>query len=88
MMVNEYFKYRKVNYDTLEPFGFKKVDHYYEYSTHIVENLFEMKVIISITGDIETKVIDVSTNEEYILHLIKRPKGQFASKVKEAYDEV
>jgi len=88
MIEKDYFLYQKFNFDLLIPFGFKKDNHGYLFSTLIVENSFELKVRVSKNGEVDTKVIDLFSQEEYILHRINKPKGTYALKVKEAYEEV
>lgn len=88
MIENEFFKLYKIEYNKLEPYGFIKEDNHYIYSTQIVDNDFRLIVEIDINGTIDTKVIDVFSDEEYILHRVKKAKGKYASKVKEAYEKV
>lgn len=88
MIEKDYFLYQKFKFDSLIPFGFKKENNDYLFSTFIVDNTFEMIVKISDNGEVDTKVIDTFSQEEYVLHRINKPKGTYALKVKEAYEDV
>ena len=88
MVEREYFKFYKIEEEKLIPYGFKFENGEYKYSTTIVENSFRLDVVVDMQHNIHTYVIDLFSNEEYILHLVKRAKGTYAAKVKEAYNEV
>ena len=88
MIEKEYFRLYKIDYCKLESFGFIKENDQYTFSTSIVDNDFKLVVEIDKKGNIDTKVIDIFSDEEYILHRVKKAKGKYASKVKEAYENV
>lgn len=79
---------RKVIFEKLIPYGFVKKERTYEYSTPILDGEFRMYVLISEEGQIETKVIDVSLGEEFVLHLIPGTGGSFIGRVKQEYEDV
>lgn len=88
MIEKEFFTYWKVVFEKLIPYGFIKCERTYEYSTPILGGEFQMYVLISEDGRIETKVVDVSINEEFILHRVSSASGTFVGQVKIEYEEV
>lgn len=88
LIVQDFLTRRKIVFEKLVPYGFIKQGSNYEYSTPIVDGEFRMQVLISENGRIETKVIDASTNEEFVLHLVPEASGSFVGQVKEEYEEV
>lgn len=87
-MQDEQFKNKKVNSKKLIKYGFLQKEGNYIYVTNLLDAQFELTISISVDGNISTKVIDVFTKEEYILHLIKGASGAFVGKIKEEYDNV
>ncbi len=88
MMVQVFFERRKIIFEKLIPYGFVKKTRMYEYNTPILDGDFQMYVMISEEGRIETKVIDVSLGEEFVLHLVAGTEGSFIGKVKQEYEDV
>ena len=85
--LNNMFKDKKINYDTLIEYGFENKDDYYFYEKLICNKSF--KVVIEISNQTkQSKVIDMQTNEEYVLVDVKDTLGDFASKIKEAYENI
>lgn len=80
------FEYKKVNFEKLVKYGFKKENDFYVYSVLILQGQFEVKLSISLDGDVFTDVFDVLSGEIYTLHLVEGAKGSFIGKVKEEYD--
>ncbi len=78
----EIFKKTKINYNSLIPYGFKKIKDSYILTKNILDNTFKVEVVITKT-DIKTKVIDLSFNEEYTLYKLDIENGSFTSLVKE-----
>lgn len=83
-----YFKNKKRNKNKLYLYGFKYEGGMYIYSTAVLDNQFNLEVCISDNGDVQTKMMDVSMNEEYILHKIQGAHGSFVGRIKEEYDRV
>lgn len=83
-----FFKNKKLNKDKLFTYGFTYGNDIYTYSIALLDNQFNLEVFISNIGEIHTRMIDASTNEEYILHKIQGAHGGFVGHVKEEYDRV
>lgn len=88
MVEQTLLKGRKVIVEKLISYGFIPNDAFYEYRKPILDGEFQMQVIISEDGQIETKVMDTSVNEEFVLHLIPSSSGAFVGKVKQEYEGV
>ncbi len=85
--LDKMFKDKKINYDTLIKYGFEIKDDYYVYEKLICNKSF--KVVIEISNQTKlSKVIDMQTNEEYLLVDVKNTLGDFSSKIKEAYENI
>ena len=87
MNENDYFKLYKVEIEKLMEYGFIKENDTYTFSTNLMNNDLKMYVIITKKQEITTKLIDIFSNEEYILHKIRKANGNYISKVKEFQKE-
>ena len=81
------FKNKKTNKEKLLSYGFREEDDKFVYETEIFEGQFMMIVYIS-SNIVTTKVIDLSLDEEYILHTIPNAVGAFVGKVRYEYEEI
>ena len=88
MEEKEFFRLYQIEEEILISYGFIKKDSKYQYSTYIMNNEFQMIVEVDQNNIINTQLKDVFTNEEYILHKIKKANGTYVTKVKEAYEAV
>ncbi|MDF9824866.1 putative DNA-binding protein (MmcQ/YjbR family) [Breznakia sp. PF5-3] len=79
------FKNKKMNIEALLTYGFKKHNEAYVYKSSLGEEQFDMIVTITKTGEVLSEVIDVATDETYILHLLKSAQGSFVSAIREEY---
>ena len=86
--VKDFLKDKKIDLKRLEKFGFKLKDNSYYYTTSLLKNQFEMCVKINVDNSIFTEIIDVETNEPYILHLLEMKRNGYSEKVYRAYSEV
>ena len=86
-MRNLNFENRKINYDNLLKYGFVKTDNDYCYRKKILDGKFEVVVEI-LTDKKISYVLDIDNRGEYILVDIKTTLGEFASKIKEEYENV
>lgn len=85
------FKNKKANQIKLLLFGFCKEEKTgaYLYTTHINQRQFEMNILISEDGRVQTRLFDMEQpGEEYVLHRIKGASGPFVSMIREAHDAV
>lgn len=85
------FKNKKLNETKLLRFGFYKEEQtgLYRYTTHINQKLFEMNILISENGNIQTRLFDMEQpGEEYVLHRITGSSGPFVSMIRDEHDAV
>ena len=81
------FKNRKLNKEKLLNFGFVLKDNIFTYKTKIIENQFELIITINTNNEIKTKLIEISTEDLYTLHLAKDVTGIFVSQIKDEYEK-
>ena len=86
--VKDFLKDKKIDLKRLKKFDFKLKDNSYYYTTSLLKNQFEMCVKINVDNSIFTEIIDVETNEPYILHLLEMKRNGYSEKVYRAYSEV
>lgn len=83
--IEKIFKKYIPNYAKLAQYGFTKEDEAYRYRTDILNGQFKLEV--SVCGiDIDTKVIDLLTCEEYTLFLSDNAVGSFVGSVRNSYE--
>ncbi len=78
------FENKNIEYDKLVSYGFVKKDTNYIYEKHLQDHSFKVVVEISAEKQV-SKVIDLETNEEFILVDVKHSVGDFVGTVKEEY---
>ena len=86
--VKDFIKDKKIDLKRLEKFGFKLKDNSYYYDTSLLKNQFKMCVKINLDNSIFTELIDVETNEPYVLHLLEMKRSGYSEKVYMAYSEI
>ena len=86
--LKDFIKDKKIDFKKLEEFGFELKDNSYYYHTSLLKNQFKMSVKISLDNSIFTEIIDIETNEPYILHLLEIKRSGYSEKVYKAYSEV
>ena len=86
--VKDFIKDKKIDLKRLEKFGFKLKDNSYYYHTSLLKNQFKMSIKISLDNSIFTEIIDVETNETYVLHLLEERRNGYVEKVYKTYSEV
>ena len=86
--VKDFIKDKKIDLKRLEKFGFKLKDNSYYYDIFLLNNQFKMIVKINLDNSIFTEIIDVETNETYVLHLLEERRNGYIEKVYKAYSEV
>ena len=83
----EIFKKSKIDYNKLIDYGFNKDNNIYTYETNILNNT--MKCLINIKDDkINGTIIDLTTDLEYTNYRLNDITGEFASSVKNAYQDL
>ena len=86
--ITNFIKDKKIDFKKLEEFGFELIDNSYYYHTSLLKNQFKMSVKISLDNSIFTEIIDIETNEAYILHLLEMKRSGYSEKVYKAYSEI
>lgn len=79
-------KNRKIDYEKLLKYGFKIENKKYIYKTNILDNQFELNVIIS-EKENYSKLIDLEEKTEFALADIENAEGQFIGTIKQEYDK-
>ena len=83
--LDKYFENKNIDYEKLLKYGFSKNGNNYIYENKIYNDSFN--VIVEITKEKKSsKVIDLSTNEEYTLIDVKHSTGNYVGKIKEEYE--
>lgn len=85
--LSEKLKKRKVDYEKLDKYGFKKEQDKYIYKTKIENGEFEINVIIS-DKEQYSKIIEVEEKTEFTLVDIENAEGQFIGKIKQIYENI
>ena len=77
------FKNKKLDYNKLINYGFKKNKDVYIYE----ETLNDFKIIVNLKNELESysKLIELDTMEEFLLVDIDNSSGRFVSSIKEIY---
>ena len=82
------FSKKKIRYETLASFGFTETENGYEYQTLIANGQFQMTVTIYNDGKAQSKVCDLLSGDEFVLHLVPTAVGSFVGRVREDYERV
>lgn len=72
----------------LAEFGFRRVRSDFIYETSLLDGTFRLSVKVIGEGKIATQMMDVESNEPYILHLVENAQGIFVGEVRAAYRAV
>lgn len=82
------FENKKPDYDKLLNYGFKKEQGKYLYKTDLLDGEFSLTVCVTDNDEVTTEVVEVSTGELYMLHLVEGANGAFVGKIREEYETV
>ncbi|MDQ0362342.1 MmcQ/YjbR family DNA-binding protein [Breznakia pachnodae] len=85
-IVKKELKNRKIEEELLVIYGFIKHNDVYEFQASLVDEQFTI-VVTYANKEMITKVIDMNTNEEYVLVDISRASGEFLGVIRETYEE-
>lgn len=83
--IDKLLKNRKINVKKLLEYGFIEKENQYEYKTTLIEKEFDIIVTFSKDSKLDTKVIDLMSNDEYILVKVSDATGQYVEKIREVY---
>lgn len=86
-MFEDIFKRKSLITEKLKPYGFTKEDKIYHYHTEILNNDFQLEVIIDDNGKVGTNLIEKENGEPYVLYKTNA-SGSFVAEVREAIEEV
>lgn len=76
-------KNRKIDLKKLLEYGFVKKGNQYEYKTTLIQDEFDIILIFDKDGKLDFKVIDLISNDEYLLAKVAEATGEFVGKVRE-----
>ena len=104
MQETKYFQRKRIVWDKLIPYGFTKEKDVYVLHKNILDNQFQMTVSImvnentdakteaktnaNIDANVDTKLTDMESGEEYVLHRVVGTAGEFVGAVREAYNSI
>jgi len=79
------FKKCVPDYKKILEYGFVLKDDIYYYDKVFLDNSFKALITIDKLGNVNGKVLDLNTNEEYIALRVKMQNGEFVGKVRDEY---
>lgn len=80
-------KNRKVDYKKLIDYGFKKNDDIFIFCKNILNDEFRIEVTVN-NDTMTSRLIEIDTNEEFLLVDISDTNGEFVGRVKSNYDTI
>ena len=83
-----FFRRKRVIFERLIPYGFVMSDGEYHFSKDILGGQFKLFVDVLKDGRIDTRTLEVASNEEYVLHRVSEAAGSFIDLMREAYESV
>lgn len=75
-------KNKKINFNKLIEYGFKEKNNHYEYKITLIENEFNLFISYSKDGNLDYKVIDIISNDEYVLIKVPNANGEYVGKIR------
>lgn len=76
---------RTIDFIKLRKYGFIENGDGYEYRANLIDNEFDIIVNFSKESKLDSKVIDLISDDEYILVKLPDAVGEYVGKVREAY---
>lgn len=86
-MLEELFVKRKANFRKLAEYGFATVKDCFVYTVRILEDSFALSVFIDNKGKVDTRLLELDTDEEYVLYKTDA-QGSFVGSVRLAIESV
>ena len=84
--LEKYIENKKIDYNKLLKYGFKKNNNVYTYLENICNNKF--KIVVNLSEEkMYSKLIDLLSDEEYILVDILDSTGEFVGSVRDEYEQ-
>ena len=87
MLEKEIFQRYMVQYDLLISYGFHLENDIYIYTQNILDNSFEVTISISKSGEINLRVFDYDSEDEYFGYRSTQA-GEFAGKVRSCLEDI
>lgn len=87
-IINEIFRFKKINLQKLCGYGFTQTDGKCVYRTPIMQNQMRLTVCVDSNGAVTTEVLDLDTGEPYTLFLAEGAAGEFVGSVRSEYQRV
>ncbi|MDD3303882.1 MAG: MmcQ/YjbR family DNA-binding protein [Clostridia bacterium] len=82
------FKDLKIDFQKLLQLGFIKENDYYKYETKIMDNQFSLVIKIDMNNVVCSDVIELSTNEKFMLYYVISATGEFIGKIRAEYNDI
>ena len=82
---NEIFKRYSVNFEKLVKYGFQKIKDEYSYEKLFHNDEFRAEIIITKSGVVHGKVIEIESNDEFLPLRVENQQGAFVGEIKEDY---
>lgn len=86
-MFDELFRRKTVDIQKAVSFGFVQKNGNYIYATDILDGSFLLQVIITLDGNINTKLTEKATDDEYVLYKTNAT-GDFVGSVRKAIETI
>ncbi|MBO7673114.1 hypothetical protein J6S88_06890, partial [bacterium] len=74
---NEIFKRYSVNFEKLVKYGFQKIKDEYSYEKLFHNDEFRAEIIITKSGVVHGKVIEIESNDEFLPLRVENQQGAF-----------
>lgn len=81
------FSRKKINFNKLDKYGFKKENEVYKFSKQFMDT-FRAEIFINKTGKVSGKVYDTEIEDEYINFRIESQIGDFVGRVRNNYKNI
>ncbi len=88
MLTKALFKDRIINKGRILDYGFEQVEGDYIYRTAIAKGQMQLTVIVKNNNEVDTKIVDSESGEEYVMHLVDAATGEFVGAIKEEYESI
>lgn len=85
--LNNELKRKMIDYNKLLEYGFVKTDNQYTFKKKIHNEQFEIIVIVS-NDSINSRIMDLENDDEYILVDVIGASGEFVEKIRNEYEEI
>ena len=86
-MFDELFGRKTVDIHKAILFGFVQIDSNYIYETDILDGSFLLQIVITLDGNIDTKLTEKATDDEYVLYKTNAT-GAFVGEVRKAIETI